>query len=225
MESDSHNLQPSSETSTASINRDQTGRDQNNNVTTGDRAMEQTKEDASSVKVKRKNKSEPRRTKVSKKPAGQPMQNLKPTSEEMGSFLENIKTEWHMFWAGIVGDDEKDVEVSKNGLLSEDKNDFPDAFVTGKLQVLSIEQVKLITRALSQDRKKINQRIEQIHREIELNSERLESIKLVGGDVADTIDEINKLNDLGMKLSLQLEKVSQQLDRFRSREDELKGLR
>lgn len=140
-----------------------------------------------------------------------------PPSEEVGSFLENIKTEWSLFWAGLAGEDEKAAE--------ETEIKFEDPFETGKLRVLTIEQVKKITRALSQDRKKINQRIEQINREIELNSERMESINLVGGDANETIDEINKLNDLGMKLSLQLQKVNLQLDRFRIREDELKGLR
>ncbi len=135
-----------------------------------------------------------------------------PATEEVGSFLENIKIEWNLFWAGIAGEDDPKAEVE-------------DPFESGKLQILSIEQVKQITRALSQDRKKINQRIELVHREIELNHERIESIKLVGGDQATAMEEIDKLNELGMKLSLQLEKVSGQLDRFRSREDELKGLR
>ena len=139
-----------------------------------------------------------------------------PPAEEVGSFLENIKMEWSLFWAGIAGEDETPAPGESK---------FEDPFETGKLHILTIEQVKQITRALSQDRKKINQKIEQINREIDLNTERLDSIKLVSGDSTEIIGEINKLNDIGMKLGLQLEKVSHQLDRFRSREDELKGLR
>jgi prefoldin subunit 5 len=136
------------------------------------------------------------------------------TSEEAGSFLENIKVEWKLFWMGIVGDDEADETA-----------DEAEAFLkAGKLQLLTIEQIKQITRALSLDRKRINQRIEQIQREIESNTERIASLRLVGSDTDSTIEEISKLNDIGEKLSQQLQKVDAQMQQFHAREDELKGL-
>ena len=131
-------------------------------------------------------------------------------TEEHGSFLENIKTEWKLFWSALAGEEVKESE---------------DPFETGRLSILTIEQVKQITRALSQDRKKINQHMEAINREIDENTGRLDSIKLVGGDSTETIEEINKLNDVGIKLNHQLQKINLQLGRFRQREDELKGLR
>jgi methyl-accepting chemotaxis protein len=136
---------------------------------------------------------------------------VKLTSEEAGSFLENIKIEWNMFWLGLVGEDEAADEAEQ--LLK-----------TDKLNLLSIEQLKQITRTLSQDRKRINQRIEQIHAEIEMNNERLESIQLVGGDTESTLEEINKLSDIGQKLSLQLQKIDEQMHQIHLREDELKGI-
>lgn len=136
---------------------------------------------------------------------------VKLTSEEAGSFLENIKIEWKMFWLGLVGEDEAADEAEQ--LLK-----------TDKLNLLSIEQLKQITRTLSQDRKRINQRIEQIHAEIEMNNERLESIQLVGGDTESTLEEINKLSDIGQKLSLQLQKIDEQMHQIHLREDELKGI-
>ena len=149
-----------------------------------------------------------KRKRTRKKPAARV--GVAPAVEDVSHFLDNIKLDWKLFWAGIAGEEEiEDI----------------DPFETGKLEILTIEQVKKITRALSNDRKKINQKLEQIHREIDQNTERIESILLVGGDSAETVEEINKLNEAGLKLSLQLEKVNQQLDRARSREDELKGLR
>lgn len=133
--------------------------------------------------------------------------NLNDESEE--SFVETIKADWNLFWHGIIGDEEN--------------KDPVDAFDTAKIEVLTLEQIKKITMSLSQDRKKLNQKIEEVNKEIDLNSEKIESLKLVGGDLEGTVEHINRLNDIGQQLTLQLDKLNNQLKFFRIREDFLKS--
>lgn len=125
------------------------------------------------------------------------------------SFVESIKTDWNLFWHGIVG---------------EEKNQEPiDAFDTAKIEKLNLDQIKKITKSLSQDRKNLHQKIEEVNKEIDLNTEKIESLKLVGGDYVDTVEQINRLNDIGQLLSTQLDKLNGQLKFFRIREDFLKS--
>jgi hypothetical protein len=128
--------------------------------------------------------------------------------EDENSFLNNIKTDWKLFWHALVG--EEDIENQ-------------DPFESGKVEQLTLEQIKKITRALSSDRKKINQKIEQVNREIETNTEKLENLRLVGGDLNPTVDQINKLHDLGQQLSHQLDQLNIRIKQFRIREDFLKS--
>jgi len=130
-------------------------------------------------------------------------------SHEEESFVETIKTDWSLFWHGIVGDEETERPA--------------DAFDTAKVEALTLEQIKKITKSLSQDRKKLNQKIEEVNKEIDLNSEKIESLKLVGGDLESTVDHINRLNDIGQQLTTQLDKLNRQLKFFRIREDFLRS--
>lgn len=129
-------------------------------------------------------------------------------------FVDGLKTEWALFWDTILGDEE-----------TENAGEEPvvkDPFINGKLESLSLEQIKAITRALSSDRKKLNQRMESLHKELELNSVKLDSLKLVGGDFEDPLQRINELSDQGQKLSEQLAEISERLRLARIREDEIK---
>jgi hypothetical protein len=134
--------------------------------------------------------------------------NLPPILEDEGSFLHNIKTDWKLFWHALVGEEE---------------NDHQDPFMSGKVELLTLEQIKKITRTLSADRKKINQKIEEVNREIEASTEKLESLRLVGGDLNPTVDQINKLHDMGQQLSHQLDQLNARIKQFRIREDFLKA--
>lgn len=129
------------------------------------------------------------------------------------NFVGGLKTEWNLFWETILGDDESpEAEKAKT----------KDPFVTGKLETLSLEQIKAITKALSADRKKLNQQLEAVSKEIHESTARLESLKLVGGESEETLEKINELNDLGQSLSEQLDKVNERLKLARSREDAIK---
>jgi hypothetical protein len=125
-------------------------------------------------------------------------------------FVEGLKTEWNLFWETILGDEKDDSADSK------------DPFVTGKLETLSLEQIKAITKALSSDRRKLNQRMETLNRQIEENSARLESLRLVSGEPDETVKKINELSDMGQSLSEQLDRINERLKIARSREDVIK---
>lgn len=141
-----------------------------------------------------------------------PSPKIKPNN---GGFVTGLKTEWNLFWETILGDEESDQEGAGS-------SNIKDPFVTGKLETLSLEQIKVITKALSSDRKILNQKLETINREIEENTARLESLKLVGGESEETVLKINELNDLGQALSQQLDKINERLKIARSREDTIK---
>jgi len=130
-------------------------------------------------------------------------------------FVEGLKTEWALFWQTILGEDEDEEDVEVN-LQSK------DPFLNGKLETLNLEQIKAITKALSGDRKILNQRLESLHKEMNLNTAKLESLALVGGEPEDTLLRLNELNDLGSTLSEKLDDINERLKLARACEDELK---
>lgn len=131
------------------------------------------------------------------------------------TFVSDLKNEWSLFWEGLIGEDDEDLEVKK--LASR------DPFVNGKLEILTLEQIKVITKALSSDRKKLNQRLEMINKEIEENTAKIESLKLVGGETEEALQRIGELTDLGQQLSDKLAQINDRLKIARQREDEIKN--
>ncbi|MGZ3768210.1 MAG: hypothetical protein ACXVCP_05935 [Bdellovibrio sp.] len=122
------------------------------------------------------------------------------------SIVKSLKNEWSLFWQAFQ---------------SKDESETADAFETGKLEVLSLEKIREITRLLLEDRKKINQKIESITKEIDLNSSKLESLRLVGAEDKETLNRINELHDLGQNMSLALEKLDVKIREIREREDKI----
>ncbi|MGZ3748955.1 MAG: hypothetical protein ACXWRE_15835 [Pseudobdellovibrionaceae bacterium] len=118
------------------------------------------------------------------------------------SMVKNLKNEWALFWESIAGEGQ-----------------VGDAFETGKLEVLTRDQLNDIIKALSQDRKQLNQKLESLHKEIELNSAKLESIRLVGGRDEDVLKRINELSDMGQLLSEQLTKLDEKIKLTRNRQE------
>ncbi len=130
------------------------------------------------------------------------------------SFVGGLKTEWNLFWETIIGDDET---PDNEGPLK-----TKDPFVTGKLETLTMDQIKAITKALSSDRRKLNQRLESLAKEIDENTAKLESLKLVGSETEETRISINELHDLGQSISEQLNRINERLKKARQTEDQLK---
>ncbi|MGZ3772474.1 MAG: hypothetical protein ACXVCY_18255 [Pseudobdellovibrionaceae bacterium] len=123
------------------------------------------------------------------------------------SIVKALKNEWSLFWDAVQGD--KEINGSE------------DAFTTGKLEVLNLEQIREITRALLEDRKKINQKLESLSREIDLNSSKLESLRLVGAEEEDTVKRINELHDIGHNMTFALSKLDMKLREIREQESKL----
>lgn len=128
------------------------------------------------------------------------------------SFVKGLKTEWSLFWESIVGDD----EVDPVGNVEK------DPFLSGKIELLSLDKIKAITKALSQDRKRLNQRLESLNKELDLNAAKLDSLRLAGAEAGDTEFKINELSDLGQAVSDQLAKIDDRLKLARNREKQLR---
>jgi hypothetical protein len=124
------------------------------------------------------------------------------------SIVKGLKNEWALFWESIAGE-----------------GTSQDAFETGKLEVLNADQLHEITKALSQDRKRINQKLESLNKELELNSAKLEGLRLVGGAYDDTIKRISELNDIGQILSEQLHKLDEKIRWTRVKQEEIFSMR
>ena len=130
--------------------------------------------------------------------------------------MEGLKTEWNLFWETILGDEEESIEAQ----AAEPKT--KDPFVTGKLETLTLEQIKAITKALSSDRRKLNQRLEKLREEMDEYTSKLENHQLLGGEPAEAQAKINELSDLGQSISEQLNRINERLRIARQREDAIK---
>ena len=138
------------------------------------------------------------------------------TIEEKPSFMEGLKTEWNLFWETILGDEPEESESQATGAKTK------DPFVTGKLESLTLEQIKAITKALSSDRRKLNQRLEKLRQEMDEYTMKLENHQLLGGEPAEAQAKINELSDLGQSISEQLDRINERLKMARQREGAIK---
>ena len=124
------------------------------------------------------------------------------------SIVKALKNEWSLFLEAFQGDEEE------KEIPSEDLGD-------GKLEVLSLDQIKEIAKVLSVDRKKLNQKMESLSKEIDLNSAKLESMRLMGGEGESVLKRIHELHDLGEAMARALENLDKQLRAVRRQEDRL----
>lgn len=119
------------------------------------------------------------------------------------SIVRALKIEWSLFWEAFQ---------------KEDKEILP----AEKLEVMSLEQARDIARSLSNDRKLINQKLESLTKEIDLNTAKLEGLRLVGASLEDTLKRIEELNDLGQTMATSLEKVDEKIRKLRDRENTIR---
>lgn len=127
------------------------------------------------------------------------------------SIVKALKNEWSLFWEAFQG------EESQSKTEKSEQNSFDN----GKVEVLTLDEIREITKALVQDRKKINQKIESLSKEIDLNSAKLESLRLVGGEEDGTLKRIHELNDLGQSMAEALNKLDKQLRQIREQENRI----
>ncbi|MBX2988408.1 MAG: hypothetical protein KF802_10985 [Bdellovibrionaceae bacterium] len=126
------------------------------------------------------------------------------------SLVQTLKNEWSLLWESIAGEGDETPNAR-------------EVFEQGPLKILSLEDIRHLTLELSQGRKRLNQRLESLGKEIEWNSAKLESLRLVGGEDTDTVQKIHELNDQGQRISQELAKLDQILRTTREQEDSLRG--
>jgi type I site-specific restriction endonuclease len=125
-----------------------------------------------------------------------------------GSIVKSLKNEWSLLWEAFNSDDQLE-QQSK------------DPFETGKLEVLTLDEVRELTKTLVENRKKLNQNLESVVHEIDLSTAKLENLQLVGAASEDIIKKINELTDLGQSMSTALSKIDHQLRLMREQESQL----
>ena len=103
----------------------------------------------------------------------------------------------------------------------DEESDSDEAFENSNVEVMSLDKVRELTKALTEDRKKLNQKLETLSKELDLNSAKLESLRLVGGDDSETLNRIHELNDLGQTMAEALAKLDTKLKAVRSKEIEI----
>lgn len=126
--------------------------------------------------------------------------------DSRSSLVQTLKNEWSLFW---------------DSLTPAEKTEDP--FKTGRLKILTVDEVRAITKALSQDRRRLHQRLEKLHKEIDLTQAKLDSVRLVGGTADETVARMNELNDQGASLSQELQKLDEKLRAARDLEQGIRA--
>lgn len=124
------------------------------------------------------------------------------------SIVNSLKNEWYLLWDALQGEEKKVPEAEED-------------FGSGTLEVLTMDKIREITKILIDDRKRLNQRLESISKEIELNTAKLESLHLVGANDDDVVKRIHELHDLGAQMAETLSKLDKKLRYIRDQEDTL----
>lgn len=116
---------------------------------------------------------------------------------------DSIRNEWLLFWESIA------------------KNEDPKKEELGHapLKVLTVEEIQKLTKTLSQSRRQLNRKLENLNKEIELNTAKLESLQLVGQNGDDTYRRVQELTEQGQSLTMELIKLDETLRHARSQDD------
>ena len=151
----------------------------------------------------------------------QPKPVKKNTTKKVSS-----NNEWKMFWSALFGNDESLADLGSPNELLVSKlkgvHDFIELLPADRLEKLSLDSIRRLTKSLSQERRALNLQIEGIRKEIELRSQRIDTLKLVGGESEPTQQEILQLNENGRRIQIELNDISDKLKHARLIEDHIK---
>lgn len=126
------------------------------------------------------------------------------------SLVEDLKNEWSLFFESFIEEPEEEKTIKE---IQHQKF----------LDDIELEDIYDLKRVLSEQRKKINQQFETLQKEIDLNSAKLESLKIVGAEQNETMNRIHRLSDQGNQLSQKLTKLDEQTKLLRDHEELLKN--
>lgn len=153
----------------------------------------------------------------------------KPAKKKSPTKLSG-NTEWKMFWSALFG--QEDVNLNEGQGLADPgellvprlkgAHDFIELLPADRLEKLSLESLRRLTKSLSQERRSLNLKIEAIRKEIELRGQRIETLKLVGSESEPTQQEILQLNEEGRRIQIELNDISDKLNHARLVEDRIK---
>ncbi len=129
-----------------------------------------------------------------------------------------LKDQWQLFWEGLSLDQVDDQNQVKETEGTEN-SEFAD-FQTQDLPAMTEEFFEEMTKHLSLERQKAHQQLEKMNKEIELLNAKMESLKLVGGDLEESHQRMNELTESGFALTGQLEKLDHKLKVIRQKHTE-----
>jgi len=125
------------------------------------------------------------------------------------SLVYSLKNEWSLLWQSIAGDHEQEVDLRT---MSEDQRN------------LTLDDLRAMSRELSQDRLRLHRRLESLHKEIELNTAKLDSLRLVGADNEETVRRINELSEQGQRTSQELADLDHKIRMARDHEERIREI-
>lgn len=125
--------------------------------------------------------------------------------EENNSIISGFLKEWNVFWDNLIQKKDEKFEVK----------------LASPLEDLSHEEIKTLIKSLSAQRKQLNLKLERIQKEIDLNTIKIDTLKLVGSSSDDTQAKLEELMDLGQNLTNELDRLNHQLAVARKRDEEL----
>lgn len=125
------------------------------------------------------------------------------------SIAKTLRNEWSLFWEAFQGEEET-LKMTTPASLAEEK-----------IQNLNLDEIRQMTKVLVEERKKLNQKMESLSKEIDLNMAKLESLRLAGIEEEETLKRVEELNDLGQAVSTTLTQLDIQLRRIRAQEDQI----
>ncbi len=138
------------------------------------------------------------------------------------SIVKSLKKEWSLFLEAFQGEEDSESEKSeKSDKSAKSSAKSKDAFDFANVEVMDLDKVREITKGLTEDRKKLNQKLETLSKELDLNSAKLESLRLVGGNEDETFQRIQELNNLGQAMAEAMAKLDKKLRDARSKEMEI----
>lgn len=91
-------------------------------------------------------------------------------------------------------------------------------------QALTLDQVGIVKKDLSQQRKVLNQKIETVNLQIDKLNGIVENLKLVGSETSEIHDEIDLLHIEGEKISSQIHSIEQKITKIHDLKDRMMKL-
>jgi hypothetical protein len=118
--------------------------------------------------------------------------------------FSGLREEWSLLVHSIIDDNVQTEKIDK-----------------ANLQNLSLDQIKIVKRELSDQRKNLNLKIEHIKGRIEHAVSVIENLELVGSDPDEIKSEIEDLNIEGEKISSEIAALDMKLNKIHQLKDKL----